>query len=119
MRRIVVGVSGASGSVYALAALKALRAVPDVEVHLVLSTQAPHTIGLETDYTVDDFERLAHVTYADSDLGAAISSGSFVTEGMLVIPCSVKSAAAIAYSLTTNLLTRAADVCLKERRKLV
>lgn len=119
MRRIIVGVSGASGSIYALTALRALRAVPELEIHLVLSAQAPRTIALETDNTADDFRRLAHVTYADDDLGAAISSGSFLTDGMLVIPCSMKSASAIAHSFSANLLVRAADVCLKERRRLV
>jgi 4-hydroxy-3-polyprenylbenzoate decarboxylase len=119
MRRIIVGVSGASGSAYALAALRALRAVPNVEIHLVLSTQAPRTIALETGATAEDFKALAHVTYPDEDLGAAISSGSFLTDGMFVIPCSMKSASAIAHSLSSNLLVRAADVCLKERRKLV
>jgi len=119
VRRIIVGVSGASGSLYGLAALRALRAVPDVETHLVLSAGARRTIALETDHTPAEFEALADVTYADEDLGAAISSGSFLTEGMLVIPCSIRSASAIAHSLNGNLLVRAADVCLKERRKLV
>ena len=119
VRKIVVGVSGASGSAYALATLEALRSVPDVEVHLVLSDQARQTIELETDATARDFERLADKTYGDGDLAAAISSGSFRTDGMIVIPCSMKSASAIAYSLNANLLARAADVCLKERRKLV
>ncbi|HTV74932.1 MAG TPA: UbiX family flavin prenyltransferase [Candidatus Acidoferrales bacterium] len=119
MRRIVVGVTGASGSVYALTALRALRTVPDVEVHLVLSAQAPRTIELETDHSADDLRRLADITYADDDLGAAISSGSFLTDGMIVIPCSMKSASAIAHSFSSNLLVRAADVCLKERRRLV
>ena len=119
VRKIVVGVSGASGSAYALATLEALRSVPDVEVHLVLSDQARQTIELETDATARDFERLADKTYGDGDLAAAISSGSFRTDGMIVIPCSMKSASAIAYSLNGNLLVRAADVCLKERRKVV
>lgn len=119
MRRIIVGVSGASGSAYALAALRTLRGFTDVESHLVLSTQAYRTIGLETDCSAKDFEALAHVVYRDDDLAAAISSGSFLTDGMLVIPCSMRSAAAIAYSFNANLLVRAADVCLKERRKLV
>jgi 4-hydroxy-3-polyprenylbenzoate decarboxylase len=118
MRKIVVGVSGASGSAYAFAALRALRAA-DVEIHLVLSGQARKTIELETDHVAADFESLAHVVYRDDDLAAAISSGSFLTDGMLVIPCSMKSASAIAYSLNGNLLVRAADVCLKERRKVV
>ena len=119
MKRLIVGVSGASGSLYAYAALHALRSIPDIEVHLVLSAQAKQTIELETDYTAADFEALADVLHRDTDLAAAISSGSFKTEGMLVIPCSIKSASAIAHSFNANLLTRAADVCLKERRTLV
>lgn len=119
MRKIIVGISGASGSAYAIAALRALRAVPDVETHLVLSQQARQTIALETDATAEDVERLADVVHRDSDLAASISSGSFKTDGMLVIPCSMKSASAIAYSLNSNLLVRAADVCLKEKRRVV
>lgn len=118
MRRIVIGISGASGSIYGYRALEALKAA-GVETHLVLSRQARRTIELETDRSVRDFEALAAAVHEDGDLAAAISSGSFITEGMLVIPCSIKSAAAIAYSLNSNLLVRAADVCLKERRKLV
>jgi flavin prenyltransferase len=118
MRRIVIGISGASGSIYAYRALQALRDT-GVESHVVLSRQAARTIELETDKSVHDFEALADHVYGDDDLAASISSGSFITEGMLVIPCSIKSAAAIAYSLNSNLLVRAADVCLKERRKLV
>jgi len=117
-KRIVVGVTGASGSAYALAALSALRR-PDVDVHLVLTRQAVRTIELETNRTATDFAALADVVHDDDDLSAAISSGSFLHDGMLVIPCSMKSAAAIAYSLNDNLLVRAADVCLKERRRLV
>jgi 4-hydroxy-3-polyprenylbenzoate decarboxylase len=119
MRRIIVGVTGASGTAYALAALRALRTHTDCEVHLVMSTQARVTIELETSYTAADLEALADVVHDDKNLGASISSGSFVTDGMLVIPCSMKSASGIAYSLNGNLLTRAADVCLKERRRLV
>lgn len=119
MRKIIVGVSGSSGSLYAFAALRALRAAGDIETHLVVSAPARRTIELETDLTVADFEALADVTYRDEDLAAAISSGSFRTDGMLVIPCSMKSAAAIAHSFNANLLVRAADVCLKERRTLV
>lgn len=115
----MIGVSGASGSLYAFAALRALHAMQDVETHLVLSRQARETIELETDYKAADFEALADVVYDDGNLAAAISSGSFLTDGMLVVPCSMKSASAIAYSLNENLLVRAADVCLKERRRLV
>jgi 4-hydroxy-3-polyprenylbenzoate decarboxylase len=119
MRRLIVGVSGASGSVYAIAALRALREVPDLETHLVLSQQARQTIELETDTTAAEVEQLAAVVHRDGDLAASISSGSFKTDGMLVIPCSMKSASAIAYSFNANLLTRAADVCLKEKRRVV
>ncbi|MDQ2663233.1 MAG: UbiX family flavin prenyltransferase [Candidatus Eremiobacteraeota bacterium] len=119
MRRIVIGISGASGSLYGYRALQALGQVAGVETHLVLSTQARRTIELETELQAGDFEALADVVHSDDNLGAAISSGSFLTNGMLVIPCSMKSAAAIAYSLNSNLLVRAADVCLKEKRKLV
>lgn len=119
MRRIVIGVSGASGSVYGYAALQALKNVKDVETHLVLSAQARVTIELETSWKPHDFEALADVVHRDENLAASISSGSFLTDGMLVIPCSMRTASAIAYSANSNLLVRAADVCLKERRKLV
>jgi 4-hydroxy-3-polyprenylbenzoate decarboxylase len=118
MRRIVIGISGASGSIYGYRALEALRAA-GMETHLVLSGQARRTIELETEKSVRDFEALASVVHRDEDLAASISSGSFLTDGMLVIPCSIRSASAIAYSMNANLLVRAADVCLKERRKLV
>jgi len=119
MRRIIIGVSGASGSVYGYRALAALRAIGDVETHLVMSDAARRTIELEMEMTAGDFETLADVVHRDDDLAAAISSGSFITDGMLVIPCSIRSASSIAYSINSNLLVRAADVCLKERRKLV
>lgn len=118
MRRIVIGISGASGSIYGYRALEALSSA-GLETHLVLSEQARLTIELETDKSVRDFEALASVVHRDQDLAASISSGSFLTGGMLVIPCSIRSAAAISQSLNSNLLVRAADVCLKERRKLV
>jgi flavin prenyltransferase len=119
VRRLIVGVSGASGSIYAVAALRVLHGMPDVETHLVLSEQARRTIELETDSTADELEQLASVVHRDGDLAAPISSGSFKTDGMLVIPCSIKSASAIAYGFNANLLARAADVCLKEKRRLV
>jgi 4-hydroxy-3-polyprenylbenzoate decarboxylase len=118
MRRIVIGISGASGSIYGYRALEALAAA-GVETHLVLSEQARRTIELETEKSAADFEALAHSVHRDDNLAASISSGSFLTEGMLVIPCSIKSASAIAYSMNSNLLVRSADVCLKEKRKLV
>jgi len=119
MRRIIIGITGASGSLYGHMVLQALRAIGGVETHLVLTTAARRTIELETELTGEDFESLADVTHRDDDLAAAISSGSFLTDGMLVIPCSMKSASAIAYSFNSNLLVRAADVCLKEKRRLV
>ena len=119
MRRIIVGISGASGSAYGYMALQALRSIGGVETHLVLTGAARRTIELETEMSASDFEALADVAHRDDDLAAAISSGSFLTDGMLVVPCSMKSASAIAYSNNSNLLVRAADVCLKERRRLV
>lgn len=117
--RLVVGISGASGVLYAIRLLEVLRLVPDVETHLVMSTAARQTVVLETDYTVKQVEDLAHVVHRFNDIGASISSGSFRTEGMVVIPCSMKTLSGIAYSAADNLLVRAADVTLKERRKLV
>ncbi len=119
MRRLIVGVTGASGTAYAFAALRALRESGACETHLVMTSQARKTLEIETAYVAADLEALADVVHRDDDLAASVSSGSFATEGMLVIPCSIRSAAAIAYSQNGNLLVRAADVCLKERRKLV
>ncbi len=119
MKRIVVGISGASGSVYGRATLQALRAAGDIETHVVITSAARRTIEIETGSTAADFEALADVVYRNDDIAAAIASGSFLTDGMMVVPCSMKSAAAIALSLDENLLVRAADVCLKEKRRLV
>lgn len=119
MRRIIVGVSGASGSIYAIATLRALRAIGGFEVHLVASEQAKQTVELETDIRPAELEALADVVHDSRNLAASISSGSFKTDGMIVVPCSMRSASAIAFSLNDNLLVRAADVCLKERRTLV
>jgi flavin prenyltransferase len=119
MRRIIVGVSGASGSMYAVAMLRALRSIGGFEVHLVCSPQAKVTVQLETDVKPAELEALADVVHESTNLAASISSGSYQTNGMIVIPCSMRSASAIAYSLNDNLLVRAADVCLKERRPLV
>lgn len=118
-RRIIVGISGASGSAYALATLRALRAIDEFEIHLVSSQQAKQTVELETDAAPADVDALADVIHDSRNLAASISSGSFKTMGMIVVPCSMRTASAIAYSLNDNLLVRAADVCLKERRPLV
>ena len=119
MRRIIVGISGASGVVYGIRALQVLGDIPGIETHLVLSPSARRTIVEETDWDPAAVEALAHVAHKHRDIGASIASGSFQTGGMLVAPCSIKSLSGIANSYTDNLLTRAADVCLKERRRLV
>jgi flavin prenyltransferase len=119
MRRIIVGVSGASGSIYAIQTLRALRAIGGFEIHLVISEQAKQTVELETGVKPAELEEYADILHDSRNLAASISSGSFKTDGMIVVPCSMRSASAIAYSLNDNLLVRAADVCLKERRTLV
>jgi flavin prenyltransferase len=115
----IVGITGASGAILGVRALEAMRSLPDVTIHLIMTEQARRTLALETALRPADVEKLAHVVHDERNLAAAVSSGSFKTDGMLVIPCSMKSAAAIAYSMNDNLLVRAADVCLKERRRLV
>lgn len=119
MRRIIIGISGASGAIYGIRALEALKGVPDIETHLVLSSAGKRTIVEETDWDISAVQDLADVVHTHSDIGAAVASGSFVTAGMIVAPCSIKTLSEIANSHNDNLLTRAADVCLKERRRLV
>jgi 4-hydroxy-3-polyprenylbenzoate decarboxylase len=119
MRKLIIGISGASGAVYGIRALQVLKDIPDIETHLVLSSSARRTILEETDWEVSAIEALADVVHSHRDIGAAIASGSFQTIGMLVAPCSIKSLSGIVNSYSDNLLTRAADVCLKERRRLV
>jgi polyprenyl P-hydroxybenzoate/phenylacrylic acid decarboxylase-like protein len=118
-RRLIVGVSGSSAPQLGLAVLRALRAAPDVETHLVVSRGARRVIDTELGISWREFAAEADVSYPAEDLAAAISSGSFTTIGMVVVPCSMRTLAAIATGNTTDLLTRAADVCLKERRRLV
>lgn len=119
MRRLIIGISGASGAVYGIRALQVLQGISGIETHLVLSPSAKRTILEETDWDVAAVEALADVVHSHRDIGAAIASGSFETIGMLVAPCSIKSLSGIANCYSDNLLTRAADVCLKERRRLV
>ena len=116
--RLVVGISGASGVIYGIRLLEILRELP-VETHLVMSKAAEMTIAYETDRKPAEVKRLATVCHPVGDIGASISSGSFRTLGMLVAPCSVRTMSEIATGVTASLLTRAADVTLKERRRLV
>ncbi len=118
MKRIVVGMSGASGSIIGIRLLEALSTT-GYEVHLVVSEAARLTLDLETEKTIEEISELAHHTHDYRDVSAPIASGSFRTDGMIVAPCSMKTLSAIAHSFNTNLLIRAADVCLKEKRKLV
>lgn len=116
--RLIVGISGASGVIYGIRMLEALNKLP-VESHLVMSKSAEMTIAYETDMKSADVKALADVVYPISDIGAAISSGSFRTMGMVVAPCTIRSLSEIASGVTSSLLSRAADVVLKERRRLV
>jgi 4-hydroxy-3-polyprenylbenzoate decarboxylase len=117
-QRLIVGISGASGIVYGVRLLEALQHSP-IETHLVMSKSAELTLSYEMDIKLADVQALANEVYAVKNVGAAISSGSFPTMGMVIAPCSVRSMSEIATGVTSSLLTRAADVVLKERRKLV
>jgi polyprenyl P-hydroxybenzoate/phenylacrylic acid decarboxylase-like protein len=117
--RIIIGVTGSSAPQLGLTVLQALREVPDLDVHLVVSAGAVRSIEAEMGVSPVVFEELADVVHAPQDMAAPISSGSFRTRGMVVVPCSMRSLAAIATGNTTDLVGRAADVCLKERRRLV
>jgi 4-hydroxy-3-polyprenylbenzoate decarboxylase len=118
MKRLIVGISGASAAIYGIRLLEVLRET-DVETHTVISSAAKKIILMETDFTVEEVEAMADYVYDIDDIEAAIASGSFRTDGMVIIPCSIKSLSAIANSYNANLLLRAADVTLKERRRLV
>jgi len=119
VQRLIVGFSGATGVIYGIRLLEVLRSVDDVETHIIISNAAKRTIQLETDYALDEVEVLADRLYNFNDVAAAISSGSFKTMGMVVMPCAIKTLSGIANSYSDNLILRAADVVLKERRKLV
>ena len=118
MKKLIVGISGATGAIYGIRLLEVLSK-SDVETHLVITEAAQKTILMETSLKVGDVKSLAKVSYDVKNLGADISSGSFLSEGMVIIPCSIKSLSGIANSFNENLLIRTADVTLKERRKLV
>jgi 4-hydroxy-3-polyprenylbenzoate decarboxylase len=118
-KRIVVGLSGSSGAIYGVRLLEVLSEQPDLETHLVITKGARATISYETDYDPDVVSAMADFVYEDTEMGAPIASGTFLVDGMMVVPCSIKTLSSIANSFDANLISRAADVCLKERRKVV
>ena len=118
-QRLIVGISGASGAIYGIRLLEILQKLTEIDTHLIISKAAKRTIVLETDYKVDQVEQLADEVFSAHDIAASVSSGSYQTSGMAVIPCSIKTLSGIANSYADNLLVRAADVVLKEQRKLV
>ena len=117
--KIIVGITGASGSIYGIRLLEILHSYKNIETHLVISESAKKNIQLETNWKVEKVEALANHVYDNQDLAAPISSGSFRTEGMIIAPCSVKTLSGLANSFTNNLLIRAGDVTLKEKRKII
>ena len=117
--KIIVGMSGASGVIYGVRLLEVLRGVAEVETHLVMSDAAKLNIAVETDLETQDVISLADYSYSNKDIGASIASGSFKTDGMVVAPCAIKTLSAIAHSYSDSLIVRAADVVLKECRRLV
>jgi len=119
MKRLIIGISGATGAIYGVRMLEVLAKLKDVETHLVLTRAAKMTIQVETPHSVKDVESMADVVHDINNVGASISSGSFRTAGMVIAPCSMKSMGGIAHSVGGDLLVRAADVILKERKKLV
>ncbi len=119
MKRLIIGISGASGAIYGVRLLQVLQTVPAAETHLILSQTARQTLALETDYSVRDVQAMADVVHDCRDMSASVSSGSFRTHGMVIIPCSMKTLSGVVHSYSDGLLTRAADVTLKEHRALV
>jgi len=117
--RLLVGISGSTGSIYGIRLLQALGGVPNLETHLIISTPAKRTIVAETEFSVKEVEKLAARVYDNRDIGAAPASGSFKTGGMVIMPCSIKTASALATSTGDSLLCRAADVTVKEGRPLI
>lgn len=117
--RLVIGMNGATGSIYGIRLLQVLAGMEGMETHLVLSPAAEKTIELETEFRADDVRKLAHFCYPFDDIGARLASGTFRRDGMIVAPCSMKTLSAVAHAYADNLLTRAADVTLKERGRLL
>lgn len=118
-RRLIVALTGASGIIFGVKALRLLQRVEDIETHLIISPAAARTLTAETNFSLDEVRSLGDRLYGYKDIGASISSGSFVTIGMLVAPCSIKTLSGIANCYNDDLIVRAADVCLKERRRVV
>jgi 4-hydroxy-3-polyprenylbenzoate decarboxylase len=119
MKRLIVGITGASGVIYGIRLLQVLKQGGEIETHLVLSQAAKATIAQETEWKISEVEALASTVHNPNDIGASIASGSFVTMGMAIVPCSIKTLSAIANSYSADLISRAADVCLKEGRPLI
>ncbi|MDQ2148162.1 UbiX family flavin prenyltransferase [Alcaligenaceae bacterium C4P045] len=118
-RRLVIGITGATGSIYAVRMLQVLRDVPDVETHVIISSSGVLNIKHELDISRHEVQALADHVHSVRDVGATLASGAFATAGMVIVPCSMRTLAAVAIGLSDNLITRAADVTLKERRRLV
>jgi len=119
MKRLIVGISGASGVIYGIRLLQVLQQSGEIETHLILSAAAKVTIAQETNWKISEVEALATVVHNPNDIGASIASGSFVTLGMVIVPCSIKTLSAVANCYSADLMSRAADVCLKEGRPLI
>lgn len=119
MGRIVIGITGASGTIFGIDLLQKLKRVPDVETHLVISTWAKKNLELETRYSLRDIKGMSDYSYSANDQGAKISSGSFLVDSMVIVPASMKTVASVAYGFADNLISRAADVTLKEQRQLI
>ena len=119
MKRLIIGMSGASGVIYGIRLLEVLRQLDEIETHLVMSDAAKLNIGVETDRTANEVKELADAVYSNKDIAACIASGSFKTDGMIIVPCAIKTLSAVANSYADSLIVRAADVVLKERRRLV
>nr|BET44849.1 MAG: UbiX family flavin prenyltransferase [Candidatus Aschnera chinzeii] len=119
MQKIIVGLTGATGIIYGIRLLEVLQSISDIEVHLIISTAAKQTISIETSYKIKNIQSMADFVYENKNIGANIASGSFITSGMIIIPCSIKTLSGINNSYNDTLITRAADVVLKEKRKLI
>jgi flavin prenyltransferase len=118
-KRIIIGITGASGVIYGIKLLSFLKEKKEIETHLIISDAGKKNIEIETEYKVNKIKELSNFIYNNDDTAAAPASGSFLTEGMIILPCTIKTLSAIANSYTVNLITRAADVMLKEKRKLI